>query len=65
MEACEAIDVEGRSTPLAVLQVHHLAQQRSGVAGRGGRLFVVFWAGSVSWPCCMHCWRMPRAVTGR
>ena len=42
VEACEAIDVEGRPTPLAVYQVHHLAQQRSGVAGRGGRLLSPF-----------------------
>src|SRR4029450_12494027 len=37
VEDCEAIDVEGRSTPLAVYQVHHLAQQHSGMAGRSGR----------------------------
>jgi hypothetical protein len=37
VEACEAIDVEGRSTPLAVYQMHHFAQQHSGMAGRGGR----------------------------
>ena len=42
VETCEAIDVEGRPTPLAVYQVHHLAQQRSGVAGRGGRLLSPF-----------------------
>jgi class 3 adenylate cyclase/predicted ATPase len=37
VEACEAINIEGRTPPLAVYQVHGLAPQPSGMAGRGGR----------------------------
>jgi hypothetical protein len=40
--ACRAIAVEAGSTPLAVYQLHSLAQRRSGVAGRGGRLLSPF-----------------------